>query len=294
MTEPTANKDFAYGDRAWTRDGVKVHVDAKTTEGLYVVSPFLDIGAYDPEEGPAEDATGTMAIVDELFADPPVQFVHQEIADAKADLKRVRDEVARELQHLHGAQAERRRLVDKLKDIPALQHIERILDGKMRFVVVERYGEPKVMTIEEAQKTDGWRSERRMITLTTAKEGAAWAINTYHDGSGSDQKVWFFQTEEEAKAEVIDILSFKVGEAYDRFRGDSNGRVYASTIIGHADALVAAGGTLPGVIAAALKAIRREAAQQAIANNQKHAETYLKGIAEAQAVIDELDQEKSS
>lgn len=292
MTEQ--KKEFDHGDRAWTRDGVKVFVEAETTAGQYLVAPLLDIGAYDPDYGPPNEESGPYVLVDELYAEAPRQFVDAEIAKAKQELETLRDQLGDVRSEIRNATAERSRLLDKLKQVPALQHIEQMLEGKMRFVVVERYGEPKAMTIEEAQKTDGWRSERRMVTLTTAKEGAAWAINTYHDGSGSDQKIWFFETEEEAKAKVIDNLSLKLDEAYQRFRTEMNGRAYASAIVSYAASLVAAGGTLPDDISTAMKAIRREAAQQAIANNQKHAETYLKGIEAARAELAALDAEQAS
>lgn len=280
------------GDTAWTEQGQRVTIIDLTVSGAYLAAPMIEYGgSYDE---PPTCEMGELQITEKLYSEPPRPLLDAEIAAAKQELEGLRDQLGDVRSEIREALAERTRLLTKLKDIPALQHIELMLEGKMRFVVIERYGEAKVMTIEEAQKTDGWRSERRLVTLTTSKEGVAWAINTYHDGSGSDQKIWFFETQEEAQAQAIDNTLFKLGEAYQRFRCDSNGRAYAGTIVLHANALKAAGGTLPADIAAAMNAITRENLRQTIENNEKHASSYNKAAEEARAQIAALDAEQAS
>lgn len=290
MTEQ--KKEFDYGDRAWTRDGVKVVVEAETTAGMYLVSPLLDIGAYDPEYGPASEDSGPYVLVDELFAEAPRQFVDADIAAAKQELETLRDGLGDIRSEIREALAERTRLLTKLKEVPALQHIERMLDGKMRFVVVERYSETKVMTIEEAQQVEGWRGEKRLITLTTGKEGVAWAINAWRDGSGADFKVMFFETMEEAQAEVVTRLALKLDDAFAIYLRDDHGRKhYAASVVEYAEKLKAAGGMIADDIAAKLVDVKRENARQTIEAEQKQAAAHHARIEAARAELAALDAE---
>lgn len=295
MSESTTKKDFDHGDRAWTRDGVKVYVEAETTSGQYLVAPLLDIGAYDPEWGPPSEESGPYVLVDELFAEAPRQFVDAAIAAAKAELEEVRDEVSKARQDLHETQQERRRLIDRLKDIPALQHIERMLEGKMRFVVIEQCGDAKVMTIEEAEKTnERYSADRRLITLKTGKEGIYWAINAWKDGSGADFKVQFFETEDQANSEAISRISLKLHDAFMNYLQGGSGKRYAGTVIGHAKSLEAIGGSIPHDVLAALSEVRREDLRQTIENNERHASTYNKAVTDARAELAALDAETVS
>ena len=293
MTETTTKKEFDHGDRAWTRDGVKVYVEAETTAGMYLVAPLLDIGAYDPEYGPASEDSGPYMLVDELWAEPPRQFVDAEIAAAKQELEGLRDGLGDVRAEIREALAERSRLLTKLKDIPALQHIELMLEGKMRFVVMERYGEVSAMTIEKAQEVEGWRDHRRLITLTTGKDGVEWRINHYHDGSGADFKVWFFETMDDAQSEVVARLALKLDDAFAKYIRDDNGRKhYAGAVVEYAKKLEAAGGTIADDIAAALIGVKREAARQTIEANQKQAAVYHAQIEAAQAELRAIDGDK--
>ena len=296
MSDIATKKEFDHGDRAWTRDGVKVIVEAETTAGMYLVSPLLDIGAYDPEYGPASEDSGPYILVDELWAEPPRQFVDAEIAAAKQELEGLRDGLGNVRSEIREALAERTRLLTKLKEVPALQHIERMLDGKMRFVVVEMYGDPKATTIEEAQKeNDRYSTEQRLITLKTGKEGTYWAINTWRDGSGADFKVMFFETMEEALAEVVARLALKLDASFAKYIRDDNGRKhYAGAVVEYAEKLKAAGGTIPDDISAALIGVKREAARQTIEANQKHAAVYHAQIEAARAELAALDAEQAS
>lgn len=296
MSEIATKKEFDHGDRAWTRDGVKVYVEAETTAGQYLVAPLLDIGAYDPEYGPPSEESGPYVLVDELFTEAPRQFVDAKIAEAKRELESVRDEVSKARQELYDAQAERRRLVDRLKDIPALQHIERMIEGKFRFVVVEKYSDPKAMTVEEAQKEDSrYSNDRRLITLKTGKDGVYWAINAWHDGSGSDFKVDFFETMEDAQREVASRISLKLDDAFASYVRDAEGRRrYASSVVSYAESLKAAGGKIADDIAAALAEAKGEDARQTIESNQKQAAVYQARIAAAQAEIAALDAGQAS
>lgn len=292
MTETTTKKEFDHGDRAWTRDGVKVYVEAETTAGMYLVCPLLDIGSYDPEYGPASEDSGPYMLVDELWAEPPRQFVDADIAAAKQELEGLRDQLGDVRSEIREALAERTRLLTKLKEVPALQHIERMLDGKMRFVVVERYGEVSAMTIEKAQEVEGWRDHRRLITLTTGKEGVGWSINEYHDGSGSNFKVWFFETMKDAQAEATAKVGFQLDDAFARYLKE--GDRYASSVVLYAQKLSQMGGKIPDDIAAVLTDVKRKDLRQTIEANQKHASQYHGAIEKALTELRALDGEQAS
>jgi len=296
MTETAEKREFMNGDRAWTRDGVKVIVQAETTRGEYLVAPLLDIGCYDPEFGPPDEASGPFVLVDELYNEPPRQFTDAQMAKAKEAVAEAVEELSRIQSDIRDATAERARLVTKLKDVPALQHIERMLEGKMRFVVTEMYGDMKVMTIDEAQRENSrFNGDRRLITLKTGKEGTYWAINTWSDGSGADFKIWFFETIEKAKSYAIQLAGDRLAVAFERYsRSDRDANEYASSLVSCASKVSALGGVIPMVVAAVLNDAKRKNLRQTIEANQKHASSYHAAIEQAQAELRALDGEQVS
>lgn len=300
MTDESSQKtEFQQGQNAWTRDGVKVYIDALTADGRYVVSAYLELGYFDPEE-PPEDNRAVMVIVDELFAEPPRQLFDEKIAASKQDLLVLRAQVEDIRGEIHAATAERTRLVDKLKVVPALQYIELMLEGRLKFVVVERHGEYEISSFEEAVKSeDRFRAETRLVSLTVNFKASPfdgnrlqWQINKWHDGSGADYRAWFFETEEQAKEAARDKIEFALREAHRKFLNERDDGGYLSgSLVRLAKALVDAGGIVPDPVEKSLWAAKRKSILATIEYNSRNARSYFTAIDKAKQELEELGED---
>lgn len=287
MSETTTKKEFDNGDRAWTRDGVKVVVEAETTAGMYLVSPLLDIGSYDPEYGPASEDSGPYVLVDELFAEPPRQFVDEQMAKAKEAVAHAVEELAAVQIEIRNATAERRRLADKLKDIPALQYIEAAVDGRFTHMVTRGAYESvyQTQTMEQAlASSDRYSKGLKLLSLYgDAKGDFQWRIHHYSDGSGSATDAWPFTSEEEALA----FLRKRVAEDIALHSGkDQNARPYF--LVNLCKQARKLGVAVPAHVEAMERAEARKSADHSLAEARKGVESAKQRLAVVEAQAKEL------
>lgn len=278
---------FTAGDTAWSKQGERIHVVDVTTSGRYVVAPMVEYGgSYD--EPPTVDL-GAFQIVDEIFAESPRHIVDEQMAKAKEAVKQAVDELAGIQRQIRDATAERTRLLDKLKQVPALAYIEQFLDGKMGWIVITDYGcGYKVMPMVDALKLeDSWRDkELKLLSLFGGAKGDLhWRLSTYHDGSGSKIELWPFETQEAAKAFALQRLLHDVEEAFAQYLGDAR---YAGHLATRAKWLAEAGGTVTASAQEVIDRAKRQSLERERDDAAKYAAQYNDKVAGIDAALAKL------
>lgn len=207
---------FEPGDVAYTIAGNKVEVQAVTTDGRYAVAPLL---MWDGQDYEAEPILGATEFVDRLSKSVPTRVkvaeiakMDEEIAGRKAELQSVRDEIAK-------ATAERRGLVEKLKQVPVLRRIDDYIEGRFtHLVLLSRYGSDVVVKeLKAALSDDGklYSGDLRLLALLGNRSGdLSWGLNTYKDGSGDYRGVLLCQSLEEANQEASIVVAKGLEEAW--------------------------------------------------------------------------------
>lgn len=124
-------------------------------------------------------------------------------------------------------EAERKRLLTKLSQVPALGRIEAILDGRMQYYVREDYCHVSVHHVDDLiAKDDYGREERprkwKLLTMFGSNHhDLEVRIHQYYDGSGnSTYQCWLFETREEAVAFAADRIDSKFQSWQENRRGD--------------------------------------------------------------------------
>lgn len=197
-----------------------------------VVVPVYDGDNQEPSYGEPERWT-------EVFLKPPTERLEAKIGELErvvSELTAQRNAIRTELSD---AERERKRVIDRLKQVDALRHIEDYLDGKFAyFVVVSDYSKPTIESAEEAIAGGGTGDENRygrgpqkLLTLFGDTKGdLQWRINRYSDGSGSygDKDVYPCKTREEA-IEIIRKLYAEAVEAWRKSGQKHHGRAISWT-----------------------------------------------------------------
>lgn len=194
-------KKIEAGDTAWTEQGQRVTVIDLTVSGAYLVAPMIEYGgSYDE---PPTCEMGDLQIMELLYPEPPRPLLDEQMAKVRAEI----DEASKCLQNIRAetreATAERTRLLDKLKQVPALQNIEAAIEQRFTHIITRSYGPPyQIGKIEEVLASDDrYNKGLKLLSLYgDAKGDLQWRISHYSDGSGGSSDAWPFTSEEGALA----------------------------------------------------------------------------------------------
>lgn len=189
----------------YLKDGRECELVCEIPDGAgFVVSVYQ----HDSETGDAY-LNGTHKIVKAVFEKPPIDRIAQEYSDLEKQLRTKRSELHEVNRELSKAENERKRLLDKLKQVPGLQRLEDWIDGKVTHFVTVDYG--RVTVVPKAEMSCGEDSGRRsyipkrikLITLFGESDGTlVWNANQYRDGSGSHSTECYLCCSEEEAREV--------------------------------------------------------------------------------------------
>jgi hypothetical protein len=271
------------------RNGRKVELVAAVESG-FVVAPIVLIpagGWGDDFDEMREEESGHLEIVPSLFPTAPTEIYDEQIADLKAKVEDER-QVLRTLQDdIRGATAERRALLDKLKQVPALQHIEAAIERRFTHIVTRSYGPPyQIGPIDEVlASNDRYSKGLKLLTLYGDTKGdLQWRISHYSDGSGGASDAWPFASEDDALA----FLRKQIAEDIDYHSGQhSDSRPYY--IVALCKQAREIGVAIPTHVVAIEKAEARKVAEHHLSEARKSAQQaqarLIEAEAQAQAVL---------
>lgn len=200
----------------------------------FVVDPCVE----DPETGEPV-LLGELMIVEDIYDKPPVEYIDREIRDKRMKLNAVHEELRLIEQECRLAQAERKRLLEKLKQVPALRRIEDFLDGKITHVVSRQYGRIHItpigeMVCESDREFRNNPKSLKLMTLYGQQPGdLSFRVNQYKDGSGSsssEYEAFPCCSEEEAKIVAGQMIDEQVADAKGYYLEEA---VKAADKIGH-------------------------------------------------------------
>jgi hypothetical protein len=182
-------------------------------QGFVVRDYFETFGDVDGE--PILELDERVHIVKRVFDEAPTEKIHAEYEAAEKRLQEVINKISEARTELRIVEQERKAVLSKLEQMPALRRLEAWIDGKVTHFVTYNYGRVSVLKKDELKSGDEENRYRRgpeklkLLTLFGDTEGnLIWEANKYRDGSGSwGLECWMCCSEEEAKkiaAEVID------------------------------------------------------------------------------------------
>ena len=131
-------RPFKSGDEVYTKDGYKCRF-VQEMNGQYLVIPFL-----------YEDRFGDPFFTSAIFAAPPMEQKHGEIATLDAEIKTKRKELQTIYEETRTAIKERDAMLTRLKEHEALKRIDDYLLGKFAYFVIFGYSKPKIVSAEQA------------------------------------------------------------------------------------------------------------------------------------------------
>lgn len=182
--------------------------------GFVVRDYFETFGEVDGE--PVLELDDRVHIVKRVFDDAPTEKIHAEVAEAQQRLADIVGKISEARNELRVVEQERKAVLAKLQQMPALKRLEDWVDGKVTHFVTLSYGTVSILTKDELRcdSESNYRERRapvrwKLITLFGDANGnLMWEANKYSDGSGSwSCECWMCCSEEEARvlaAQVID------------------------------------------------------------------------------------------
>lgn len=210
----------------YLKNGQAVEVLSEVPGVGFVVDPYLE----DQDTG-VTWLSGSPKIVRKVYDSVPIDHLHAEYKSLQDKIDAMKLELAVLSNDMRDSEKERKRILERLNQLPHLKRIEDFIDGKFTHVVVEQYGKIYVKDKESLydQSDRAWRRGPGKIKLVTLFGDSAgnleWNINRYTDGSGFGECVAFFcQSEEEAKNRAAEIIAMRLkqtlAEAKGRYLGD--------------------------------------------------------------------------
>lgn len=173
---------------AYTRQGRKVHIDAITTDGDYVVSG-MNAAVWGEE---VYEERGETWIERDLTATPPVEIFDEDIKARTEKIAELRNKHSELTASVANAEKEVKDRLAKLQKFNGLENLEAFIDGRVTHVVIDGWSEIKVMGIDalDYTETDSWSHGRLskgiklVVLFGNSKGDLTWNVNQYKDGSG--------------------------------------------------------------------------------------------------------------
>jgi hypothetical protein len=265
---------FNPGDEVYSVHGEAGRYVARVASG-YVVEPIIE--PDDREEAPyyADPVTWR-----EVFAKPPVQRLHAEVAEVEKKLGAARDALAEVRAARSEFDAEERARQVRIKQHQRLAALDDFLAGRItHFVHISPgYRAPKIQSFDETMVREERRSGRELRLLGLfgdVSRGLRWKVTTYGDGSGSTDEVIPCTSLEQAQALLIELVS----SGWDAIRRD--GRYYAITET--VDLARQIGVNVPLDLADKAAQIARDGAKSTLNSRREEFERAQRQLADAEA-----------
>lgn len=183
-----------------------------------VVDPYWE----DSETGEPY-LSGDLEIVDTVFDQSPVPAYADEIQKQKEILKSHTEQLHKVRAEIREATEERRRILDKLKQVPALKRMEDFVEGRITHLVFKSSGKVDILPYEEKSfepELDPWmRKERRKRLLLIGQDDGSlsFCINNYSDGSGYNVDAFPCTSEAEAVAIATEMIQTQLTEPVSNY-----------------------------------------------------------------------------
>jgi hypothetical protein len=176
-------------------------------QGFVVRDYFETFGDVDGE--PVLELDDRVHIVKRVYDKAPTEKVDAEFASAEQRLADIVGKISEARNELRVVEQERKSVLLKLQQMPALRRLEDWVDGKVTHFVTVDYGRVRVLTKEEL-KCEGDEADRyrrapcrlKLVTLFGESGGnLMWNASEYRDGSGNcNVECYMCCSEAEAKA----------------------------------------------------------------------------------------------
>lgn len=128
-----------------------------------------------------------------LHTNPPRQKINSQIAELRATLEDLRQQILARKRDLQDSKDSCDALMARLKQHESLRQLDEFIAGRVTHYVEISYGPPSIVSFEDA-KTDDASSRRdklKLLTLFGRTDGnLEWGLNRYSDGSGSNATVY--------------------------------------------------------------------------------------------------------
>jgi hypothetical protein len=192
----------------YLKNGKAVEVVSQLPDNRgFVVSDYIQ--TFDEETSePVLELDDRVHIVKRVFDKAPTEVVDAEYAAAEQRLQETVTKISEARNELRIVEQERKAVLSKLQQMPALRRLEAWIDGKVTHFVTSSYGHIKVVPKNE-MICDGDSGNRgrladarlKLVTLFgDADQSLMWGANKYRDGSGStDTECHLCCSEQEAK-----------------------------------------------------------------------------------------------
>jgi len=200
----------------YLKNGKAVEVVSVLPDGQgFVVRESIQVIDLDTGEQ-SRELCDRLQVVKRVFDKAPTTVMDAEYEAAEQRLGNIVRKIADATLELRVVEQDRKAVLSKLQQMPALKRLEDWIDGKVTHFVTLSYGTVSVLTKDELKcaSESNYRERRapvrwKLITLFGDANGnLIWEANKYSDGSGSwSCECWMCCSEEEARvlaAQVID------------------------------------------------------------------------------------------
>lgn len=174
--------EFENGRLVYTEDGFKAEYLGKVDNGHVVKVYGESLGDYGER---FEEPIG-LCVVARVFAEPPAPVYAEKIIALKAELEAIEKRHEELCNEMADARRERLELDKKLREIPALRHLNDFIEKRITHVLRVGYGY-EILTVEQAFAENGVYSRKGQKLLALygdASGNLTWRLNQYSDGSG--------------------------------------------------------------------------------------------------------------
>lgn len=206
----------------YLKNGKAVEVVSELPDGQgFVVRDYFEtFGDVDGE--PVLELDDRVHIVKRVYDKAPTEKVDAEFASAEQRLADIVGKISEARNELRVVEQERKSILSKLEQMPALHRLENWIDGKVTHFVTLSYGHVSVLTKDE-MKCESNRSSRwnrppvslKLITLFGDTDGnLMWEANKYSDGSSSSSVTcWMCCSEHEARVLAVQVIDSELSAA---------------------------------------------------------------------------------
>lgn len=188
-------------------NGQAVELIAQLPDGRSVIDEYFE----DSETGETF-VCGSPYVVEQVYDNSPLPLFVNEVKECQAELDSLSKKLSSIRKEIREATEERSRILNKLKQVPALRRIEDFIDGKITHVVSESYGRVEMIPIKELVcESDQYYKQKppklKLITMFGNGDGSlSFGVNKYKDGSGSDCEAVLCCSEQDAIEAATELI----------------------------------------------------------------------------------------
>lgn len=211
----------------YTSDGKKVAVLGQLNDKQSIVQEVFVVNEQ-------EIPSGENFVVSSLHDGPAISWKEKKLLELEERYERERKSWDSQISNLNKTMREQ---TDKIKDFVKQYKLTladtdipkgfdtalKLMSGHFKYVVLYNYGRYDVQLFEDALKSkDSFNNGLKLLTLFGKSDGDLnFRINRYSDGSGSNEDIEFFETEDEC----IEYIREKVKDSIDQ-----SSKLYSSIV----------------------------------------------------------------